>query len=149
MTFLYHAHSGLRFLVLMAGVLALGILAWGMIRKRPYDRLPRLGTMAFVGLLDLQVLLGLALVFLGIWYPALMGHLLLMILAVVAAHLAAVLARGSTEPGKAHRIALAGVVLALLLVVGGILAIRPGVFHVAPRADQGVVRDIPPAPDGL
>jgi heme A synthase len=147
MIFLYHLHSGLRFLVLFAGALALGVLIWGMVAKRPYGRLPRLSATAFVGLLDLQVVVGLVLVFMGIWYPALMGHLMLMVLAAVAAHIFVVLARGSTEPGRAHRLALIGVVLTLALIAAGILAIRPGVFHVAPRPGHGVVQDVAPAPD--
>jgi heme A synthase len=148
MNVLYHAHSGLRFFVLMAGVLALGVLLLGIVRRRPYGRTPRLATMAFIGALDLQVLLGIGLVAMGVWYPALMGHLMLMVLAAVAAHLFAVLARGTTEPARAHRLAFIGVALAMALVAAGILAIRPGLFHVSPSPGQGVVRDIP-GTDGL
>jgi hypothetical protein len=43
------------------------------------------------------------------------------------------------------------VVLTLALIAAGILAIRPGVFHVAPRPAQSpvhdVVQDVAPAPD--
>jgi heme A synthase len=102
MLFLYHLHSGLRFVVLLFGALAIAALIWGLVARRPYDRMARLSTMAFVGMLDLQVLIGLVLVLLGIWYPALMGHLMLMVMAAVAAHIFVVLARGSTEPGRAH-----------------------------------------------
>jgi hypothetical protein len=77
----------------------------------------------FTGLLDLQLVLGFALVLLGIFYPALIGHLMMMIGAVVIAHGAAVLGRRSDDPRKSHGIRLLGVTAAMLLIVGGIYAI--------------------------
>jgi hypothetical protein len=120
---LFHAHSGLRFLVLLAAVVALVVQAMGLFGRRPYDRPSRLSMAAFTGLLDLQVLLGIALVALGCFYGPLMGHLMMMLLAAAAAHGCSVFARKQADGRRAHTVALVGVVLALLLIVVGIGAI--------------------------
>ena len=57
MNFLFHAHSGLRYIVLLVGLVAIAVLAIGLIRKKPIGAERGL-TAAFVGVLDLQVLLG-------------------------------------------------------------------------------------------
>lgn len=122
MEFLFHAHSGLRYLVLLTGVVAVLYYAYHWL-GRPQERASRVLLAVFTGLLDLQVLLGIALVVGGTFYPALMGHLTMMLLAVVAAHLFSVLSRRSEEVRRANGLAVAGVLLSLVLVVGGILAI--------------------------
>jgi heme A synthase len=120
---LFHAHSGLRFLVLLAAVVALVVQAMGVLGRRPYERPSRISMAAFTGLLDLQMLLGIAMVVLGCFSGALMGHLLMMVLAIGAAHGCSAYARKQTDGRRAHTVALAGVVLALALIVGGIFAI--------------------------
>lgn len=119
---LFHAHSGLRYLVLLAAVVAFGYAFVGWLRKAPADRAGRALTAAFVGLLDLQVLLGIVLVFVRHWFPALAGHITMMVLAAATAHVTSVLAR-RRPPERAHRVTALGVGLSLLLIVGGILAI--------------------------
>ena len=122
MNFLYQAHSGLRYLVLLTGVLAIVVLAISMSRPKPLGAARGLAA-AFTGMLHLQVLLGLALVIGGIFYGALMGHLVMMILAVVAAQGSAILAKRTTDERKATTMRLGGIVVALLLIVVGIMAI--------------------------
>jgi heme A synthase len=120
---IFHAHSGLRYLVLLAGVVALIVTALGVFGRKPYERPSRIAMAVFTGLLDLQVLLGIVMVVLGCFYPALMGHLMMMVLAAIAAHALSVFARKQTDGRRAHTIALVGVVLALGLIAGGIAAI--------------------------
>ena len=127
MNLLYQAHSGLRYLVLLAGLAALIALAIGGFSGRPV-RAARALTSAFTGLLDLQILLGVALVIAGIFYGALMGHLTLMLVAAVAAHVAGVRARKAGDERQANRLRLIGVGVALLCIVLGITAIGRGVF---------------------
>jgi heme A synthase len=120
---IFHAHSGLRYLVLLAGVVALIVLALGVFGRKPYERPSRISMAVFTGVMDLQVLLGIAMVVLGCFYSALIGHLMMMVLAAAAAHGCAVYARKQADGKRAHTIALVGVVLALALIVGGITAI--------------------------
>jgi cytochrome bd-type quinol oxidase subunit 1 len=122
-TILFHAHSGLRFLVLLAALVALIVLGAGWAGRKPWTKGARIATAAFTGLLDLQVLLGIGLVATGVYYPRLMGHITLMVLAVVLAHGLSVAARRAAEDRRRYGLALAGVVLALVLIVAGISAI--------------------------
>jgi hypothetical protein len=120
---LFHAHSGLRYLVLLAAVAALVVQAMGVFGRGPYGRASRISMAAFTGLLDLQIVLGIAMVVLGCFYGALMGHLMMMVLAAAAAHGCSVFARRQADARRAHTVSLVGVVLALALIVGGIGAI--------------------------
>ncbi len=129
MLFLFHAHSGLRYLVLLAAVLAILYLAFGWLTRRPFDAPARILTASFTGLLDLQVVFGILLLFFRPFYPALTGHVMMMVFAAIAAHGLGVAGKKQTDPHKRYGITLAGVVLALALIVGGILAIREGVFQ--------------------
>lgn len=128
MEFLFAAHSGLRYLVLLAAAAALAYLVYGWLARRPYDRAARILTAVFVGVLDLQVLLGILLLLVRPFYPALSGHVVMMLLAAAAAHGFSVAARRREVPGARYRLAATGVALALLLVVGGIFAIGRGLF---------------------
>jgi hypothetical protein len=127
MRMIFMAHSGVRYLVLLAGFVAVLYLAMAVFTKRPNDRVARILGSTFVGLMDLQVLLGLLMVALGAFYPALMGHLFMMIGAVVVGHVAMKMAK-SAAPPRANVIRLAGVVVALILIFGGILAIGRTIF---------------------
>ena len=123
MTGLFHAHSGLRFLILAVAVLAIAVYGLALARERPQSSFDRILMSVFTGLLDLQLVLGVALIVSGILYPALIGHIAMMVLAVVVAHVAGVISRKTVDAKKAHSMRLAGVLGALVLVLGGILAI--------------------------
>jgi len=131
MNMLYHAHSGLRYLVLLAGVLALLVFAYGLIARRPVRAAGAL-TAAFTGLLDVQLLLGFALLLGGIFYPAVTGHMVMMVLAAVAANGAAMLAPRASSDRQELVMRLAGVVIALACIVIGIMAIGRSVLGSAP-----------------
>jgi hypothetical protein len=120
---LFHAHSGVRFLVLLAALVALVVLLAGWAGGKPWTKGARIATAAFTGLLDLQVLLGIILVTTGVYYPRLIGHITLMLLAAVLAHGMTVAARRAADDRRKYGLALTGVVLALVLMVGGIMAI--------------------------
>ena len=122
MDFLFHAHSGFRYIVLLVGLIAIAVLAIGLIRKQPVPAGRGL-TAAFVGVLDVQVLLGIVLLFLWPFYGALMGHITMMVLAAVAAHLLSVRAKKASDPDRANLLRLWGVVVPFILIVLGILSI--------------------------
>lgn len=132
MNIIYAAHSGLRYLVLLLGVCALVWFAIGWATNREFGRPARILGASYVGTLHLQILLGLVLLLRGIYYPALNGHLVLMLVAAAAATLLVRRGRRASEPGHGHAIALAGVVVSLLLIVGGIMSIGRGVLDHAP-----------------
>lgn len=123
MNFVYQAHSGVRYLVLLSAIVALVVLVRGAATGAPYGRAARIATASFVGFLNLQVLLGITLLVLGVWYPALIGHLAMMVLAVASAQVLTGWGKKETDPKRAHRLSLAGVAVALLLILGGIAAI--------------------------
>ncbi|MCY1020954.1 hypothetical protein [Pyxidicoccus sp. MSG2] len=122
----FYAHSGLRYLVLLAGVLALAYFAFGLATKRPFDKGGRILGASFAGLLHTQVLLGILVLVTRIYYPALIGHIVMMVLAAATAQVAMSVNRRRPQPGFV--LPLMGVVLALVFIVGGIMAIGRGVF---------------------
>jgi hypothetical protein len=124
---LFKAHSGLRYLVLLVGLAALAYFAYGLATRRPVDKKVRILGSSFAGLLDTQILLGIVLLGAG-WpfQPMLWGHLTLMLLAAVLAHVLLVVNRKRPQPG--FLLPLIAVGGALLLVIGGILSIGRGVL---------------------
>lgn len=131
---LFYAHSGLRFLVLLAAAIAAAVLLWGWRSGRPFAGQSRAATAVFMGTLDLQFLLGIGTVLVRPWYGALIGHLVMMVAAVAAAHAITSYGRKQPDPRRAHLVSFFGVVLALVLILGGIMAIRPSPFHMTPGA---------------
>ena len=136
MNVLYQAHSGLRYLVLLVGLLALVALVYGVATRRPVGAARAL-TGAFTGLLDLQILLGIALVIGGIFYGALMGHLVMMLVAAGIAHAASIMAKRAPDERRALTMRLIGVLGALLCIVAGITAIGRSVIGSAPATPVG------------
>lgn len=126
MTALLHFHSGLRFLVLLFGALNVIVLGLALAQGKPFVKLHRILGASFAGALHLQVLLGLSLVAMGTWYPALIGHLVMMLLAATVAQAAMTINRKRPTPGL--QLPLIGVVVSLLCIVGGVMAIGRPLF---------------------
>lgn len=129
MNVLYHAHSGLRYLVLLAAVVAIAYHVYGLLAKRPVDGAARVTALSFTGLLDLQVVLGLILMATGIFHGALIGHMVMMLLAAAAAHVGGKVARRAPEPSSYYKISVGSIVVALVLIVLGIAAIGRTAFE--------------------
>jgi hypothetical protein len=128
---LFHAHSGLRYLVLLAAVAAILSLAYALATGRAARAAFALAT-TFAVLLDVQIVLGIGLMLGGLFPDAVIGHLALMLLAAVATHASSIVGRrAETERGELA-MRLGGIVLALALIVGGILAIGRSVLGSAP-----------------
>lgn len=121
---LYHAHSGLRYLVLLAAVAALIALAHALVTRRT-PRVARAIATTFAVLLSLQVLLGIGLVMGGLFSDSIVGHLALMVLATVITHGTALVAQRASTDRRELVIRLAGIALALALITAGIMAIGP------------------------
>lgn len=123
---LFNAHSGLRYLVLLAGVLALAYFAFGLATKRPFDKGGRILGASFAGLVHTQVLLGILVLVTRVYYPALIGHIVMMVLAAGSAQTFMSINRRRPQPGFV--LPLVGVVLALVFIAGGIMAIGRGLL---------------------
>ena len=118
-----NAHSGLRYLILLAGVLTVLYAAYGMVSGRPYDKTIRILASSFVGTLHLQILLGVALLFSGLFSPALTGHIFMMVFAAAAAQIPVSVMRRRPEEQKSYTPHGVGALAALAMIAAGILAI--------------------------
>lgn len=129
LTGLFHAHSGLRYLILLVGVIAVVyyLIAWRS--ARPVNRADRILFSSFTGLLDLQILLGLGMVFSGIFYPALVGHLVMMLGAAVLVHVLGVRSKKTDDARKAQLLRLVAIVGAFVLIIAGIQSIGRGILQ--------------------
>ena len=124
--FLMNAHSGLRYLILLAGVLTVLYAAYGLASGRAYDKTIRILASSFAGTIHLQLLLGLALLFSGLFQPAVMGHLFMMLFAAAAAQIPVSVMRRRPEERKSYLPHGIGALAALAMIVAGVLAIgRP------------------------
>jgi hypothetical protein len=119
----FYAHSGLRYLVLLAGVLTLGYALYGAVTGRAYDRTMFRLAHAFSGLTHFQLLLGVALLFSQRFYPALIGHIMPMVFAGAAATIAPAVMRRREPAARTWIPHVVATLLALVLMVLGIIAI--------------------------
>jgi hypothetical protein len=131
MNMLYHAHSGLRYLVLLAAVVAIVGIAYTLATRRGV-RAAHVLPSIFTGLLDLQILLGIGLVLGGVFPDIVIGHLIMMVLAAVAAHGSSIIANRADSERRALTIRLVGTVAALVLIAVGIMALGRSVLGTAP-----------------
>ena len=123
---LYMTHAGLRYLILLAGVAALVRAGHGLVTGAPYDKAMRVLGGIFAGLIHLQILLGLGLLFARQFYPALIGHVMLMVFAAVAAQIVPSVMRRRPEEERTYGPHVVGTLVALGLIVAGILAVPGG-----------------------
>ncbi len=131
-------HSWLRWFILILAIVILVKSVMGMIGKKEYLKGDNAMASAFVGLLDLQLLLGLALYFwaspitsnawggdispmkdAGIRYWA-VEHLSMMIIAIVLAHVGKVKAKKLTDSAAKFKTQLIFFGIALLLILSRI-----------------------------
>ena len=124
--FMMNAHSGLRYLILLGGVLTVLYAAYGMVSGRAYDKTIRILATSFVGTIHLQILLGLALLFSGRFQPAVTSHIFMMLFAAAAAQIPVSVMRRRPEEQKSYLPHGVGALAALAMIAAGILAIgRP------------------------
>ena len=128
MNIIFMAHSGVRWLILLVAVIAVVKFASGWRRGGAFTSLDRGLSTGFSGLMDLQALLGLIVLF-GLssgGFPAYrLEHGVTMILAVIVGHLPARWKKAA--PALRFRNSLLCIVGALLLVLAGIARL-PGGF---------------------
>lgn len=128
-------HNYLRWLVLLAGLFAV-IQAWRGRGSGTWTKLDKIAGGVFVGVMDLQFLIGILLWFISPWrsvaFSNLMGdggyfgilHPILMITAIATAHVGKVKVKKAAETAR-HALALKFYGIALVLVVVAIPWWRP------------------------
>jgi hypothetical protein len=127
--FFLNAHSGLRYLILLAGVLTVLYAVYGVASGRAYDKAIRILATSFAGTIYLQILLGLAMLLSGTGFqPVLIGHISMMVFAAAAAQIPVSVMRRRPQETKSYMPHGIGALVALALIAGGILAIRPSIF---------------------
>ena len=123
---LLQAHSGFRYLVLLMGIVVIAYAAYGLATKAEYGKQMRVLSAIFTGVLDLTVLLGFALLFTGMFYPQLGGHIVMMILAAVLAHVVHGVMKRRPPEAQTFTPHIVGTLIVLACVVAGVMAIgRP------------------------
>ena len=120
----FNAHSGWRYLVLLLAVLTTLYALVGYVQKKPVDKAGLTMLRIFTVVLDIQVVLGILTLISGRFYPQLIGHLVMMIGAVAIAHLGAVRLKKTAPEARSNGMLLTTSLIALLAIVGGILAIQ-------------------------
>lgn len=117
---LFYAHSGFRYLVLLLGAIVLGYALFGMATGRKHDTPMRALGAAFAGTMDLTILLGVALLFTGRFYPAVGIHMVFMVLAAAVAHIVPAVMKRRAPEDRTFAPYVVGTAVALALVVTGI-----------------------------
>ncbi|HEY4216691.1 MAG TPA: hypothetical protein VGM67_06105 [Gemmatimonadaceae bacterium] len=135
MNILYHAHSGLRYLVILAALGALVALGYGLATGRNVKRAFTLAAV-FTGVLDLQIVLGIGLVVGGIFPEIVVGHFVMMVVAAGVTHGSGIIGRRSATERRELIVRLCGVTLALLIIAGGIMALGRGALTSAPMTPR-------------
>jgi hypothetical protein len=114
-------HSIVRFLVLLAAVIGIVKTAISLVGKSEPAPSDRMVASAFLGLYDLQVLLGLLIIFLGGLSNAL--HPIIMFIGVVTAHALQAVSRRA-QGMNVHWLRLAFYVVPLAIIVVGLAVIN-------------------------
>ena len=132
MNFVFYTHSGIRYLVVLAGLITIGYALYGAIGRRPYDKVMRISAGMFAGLMHLNILLGLGLIMMGRFYPQLAGHIFTMIFCAITAQIVPSVMRRRPEEERTYLPHAIGAVIAFGLLWGGVTAIQrpliPGLF---------------------
>jgi hypothetical protein len=129
----FYAHSGVRYLVLLAGLLAFAYALFGTVTGRPYDRtMFRLAT-TFTAVTHFQVVLGLALLLSRPFSGALVGHIVSMVFAAVVATVVPAVMRRREPEARTYLPHVVAILVALALMVMGIMAIGRSPFAMTAR----------------
>ena len=127
MNFILTLHGEIRWLVALVGAIAIIKFAIGWLTSQPYAKFDRALMSGFTILMDINLLLGLILLFfLGGGFPRYrLEHAFIMILAVIVAHLS-IRWRNDPDPARIFRNNLFVTVIALALVFLGVIMLRGG-----------------------
>jgi hypothetical protein len=129
---LFAAHSGWRWVALLATLVAIGYGLWGWLGGRSWTAQGRKIALFATIALDIQLLGGLVLYVVGErWSKAFstgvrFEHPTIMLLALVAIHVTNARLKRGTNTGGRYRLLALGTALALLLIIVGIIRLPGG-----------------------
>jgi hypothetical protein len=119
-------HGEIRWLVALLAIVVIVKFLIGWLGRRPYTSLDRSLLLIYTIVLDINVLLGLILLFFGGGFSGpRLEHATTMLLAVIAAHMTTIWRRSADSPTK-YRNQLLLVLLSLALVLMGVWRLRGG-----------------------
>ena len=128
---MYALHSWRRYAVFILGLAAFGFALWGVIRKRPYQKMMWTLASYFTVSLYVQVVLGFLLIFSTTnrsFDRSLGFHMVLSMVAAVVAQTTYSANRRRARDERRYSIHVWGIGMALALVVVGIFVIGKPVF---------------------
>ena len=127
---IFAAHSGWRWIALLAVLVAIGYGLWGWLGKQSWNQTGRKIAMFATIALDIQLLLGLVLYVLQKGWNMPTGvrfeHPTFMILALVAVHVMSAKIKRSSGNQTRYRLLALGTLAALVLIVLGIVRLPGG-----------------------
>ncbi len=141
----FHLHSGLRYLVLLAGLAVIAYALWGVATKRPHDATMKKLAITFRSLMDVTLFSGIVMVTVGYNFDANAGlHVVLMMLATVVSHIVpAVMRKRKQEQRTLLPYAVATAIVVGMVIVGTLSLGRPAFGWGEPPSAQTLQ---PPAP---
>jgi Co/Zn/Cd efflux system component len=128
---MYALHSWLRYAVFLTGIAAFGYALWGMVGKRPYQKLMWDLASAFAVSLYVQIVIGFFLIFNATnrFFDRSLGlHMVFTMVAAVLAQMSYSTNRRRPREERTYGIHVLGVGAGLALVIAGILVIRTSIF---------------------
>jgi len=129
MSTLLTIHGEIRWLVALLAIIVIVKFVIGLIQKAEYKKIDRILMSSFVGFMDINLLLGLILLFqFGFNSMLRIEHATTMILAVVVGHSNAAWKKKGSQVKFRNNLIV--VVVALALVFVGVIRLRGGFFSV-------------------
>lgn len=119
----FMAHSGWRYLILLCGIAVVGYALYGQLTGRAYDKRMRVLGSAYAGLMHLQILLGIAMIFAGTFSPGAGIHIITMLFAAACAQIPVSVMRRRPEAERTYGPFAVFGALSMAIVVLGIVAL--------------------------
>jgi len=122
---LLHLHSGLRYLVLLAGLAVIAYALRGVATGKPHDATMKKLAITFRSLMDVTLFSGIVMVMTGFDFRSDLGvHVVLMVLATVVSHIVPAVMRARKQEQRSLMPYAVATAVALALVFLGTLAVR-------------------------
>jgi len=122
---LLHLHSGLRYLVVLAGLAVIAYALRGFVMKRPHDAVMKNLAITFRSLMDVTLFSGFVMVMTGFDYQSDLGaHVVLMLFATGVSHIVPAVMRKRKPEARSLLPYAVATAVALALVFLGTLAVR-------------------------